>query len=197
MIFNAWVEIRNTFAFPADDPVDDSELQAKNRETMSKCGDIEVIPGLYKTRTQGPRSWQVYSLLYDLEEERDLEIALERFKSENPGDTDVLAAWHVEDQIACRQVGTELVIDTRIVTKTWSILNPDYQPDPDLPDFDDRYVIQVTGEVEEEYVSGRTGVPLYPMPGNLGNYMPDVDGVPDSTLRDVNLYMGHPSRSFV
>lgn len=197
MIANAWVEIRNTFAWPADDPADDTELQAKNRETLAKCGDIEVIPNIFKTRQQGPRTWQLYSLLYDdIAEERDLERALELFRSENPGDTSVMGAWWVTSEIACKQVGTELVIDTRIVTKTWSVLNPDYQPDPELPDYDPRYVIQVTGDVEEEYVSGITGVPLYPIPGGLGSYMPDEDGAPNTTIRDVNLYAGQKQRDF-
>lgn len=105
MIINAWVEVRDDFAFPAADPADDTELQAKNRETLSKCGDIQVIPNLYKQRTQGPRSWQLYSLLYDVPDRRTFEQQIERFKSENPGQTDVLAAWHVEDG---RQVGIEL-----------------------------------------------------------------------------------------
>ena len=94
MIINAWLEIRDTFTWPAEDPEDDTELQAKNRQTLSLCGDIKVIPGLYKTRTQGPRSWQLYSLLYDVQTIPEFEQAVELFKSENPGDTSVLGAWH-------------------------------------------------------------------------------------------------------
>lgn len=105
MIINAWVEIRDDFAFPANDPDDDTELQAKNRETLRKCGDIAVIPNLYKKRQQGPRTWQLYSLLYDVATRQEFEQAVERFKSENPGLTDVLGAWHFEDG---RQVGIEL-----------------------------------------------------------------------------------------
>jgi hypothetical protein len=143
-LFNAWLEIRDTFAFPASDPADDTELQAKNRETLDKCGDIAVIPNLFKTRTQGPSSWQLYSLLYDLPTRQAFEQAVERFKSENPGDTDVKGAWHMEDG---RQVGIEL---------------------------------------------DGSGVPLYPIPGNLADFMPDGD----PTLRDVNLYYGQAPRSF-
>jgi hypothetical protein len=104
VIINALIEIRNDFAFPAEDPANDTELQAKNRETLSRCGDIQVQPGLWKTRVQGPRSWQVYSLLYEVDARQQFEQAIERFKSENPGQTDVLGAWHVEDG---RQVGIE------------------------------------------------------------------------------------------
>ena len=105
MIINAWLEIRDTFAFPAEDPADDTELQAKNREALARCGDIAVIPNLFDKRTQGPRSWQLYSLLYDVATRQEFEQAIERFKSENPGDTDVKGAWHFEDG---RQVGIEL-----------------------------------------------------------------------------------------
>ena len=105
MIINAWVEIRNDFTFPAEDPADDTELQAKNRETLSKCGDIAVIPNIFKARVQGPRTWKVYSLLYDVQTGQEFEQAVELFKSENPGQTDVLGAWHYEDG---RQYGVEL-----------------------------------------------------------------------------------------
>ena len=105
MIINAWIEIRDTFTFPAENPEDDTELQAKNRETLSRCGDLTVIPTLFKGRTQGPRTWTLYSLLYDVQTWQEFEQSIERFKSENAGETDVLAAWHFEDG---RQVGIEL-----------------------------------------------------------------------------------------
>lgn len=95
MIINAWLEVRDDFDFERED----------NVETLAKCGDINVIPGLFKGRTQGPRSWQLYSLLYDVATRQEFEQAVERFKSENPGQTDVLGAWHFEDG---RQVGIEL-----------------------------------------------------------------------------------------
>ena len=128
MIINAFVEIRDTFDFTAE----------KNRATLAKCGDIAVIPGLFKTRTQGPRSWQLYSLLYDVETRQKFEQDIELFKSENPGDTDVLGAWHWEDG----------------------------------------------SQVEDD------GVPLYPIPGRLMNFMPN------GSLEDVNLYFGQSPRQF-
>jgi hypothetical protein len=149
MIINAWVEIRDDFAFPADDPADDTELQAKNRETLARCGDIAVIPNLYNFRVQGPRSWELYSLLYDVATRQEFEQAVELFKSENPGQTDVLGAWHFEDG---RQVGIEL---------------------------------------------DGSGVPLYPIPGKLADFMPDEpDGTPNPTRRDVNIYAGQALRDF-
>lgn len=149
MIINCFIEIRDDFDFPAEDPANDTELQAKNRETLSKCGDIQVQPGLWKTRTQGPRSWQLYSLLYEVDTRQQFEQAVERFKSENPGQTDVLGAWHMEDG---RQVGIEL---------------------------------------------DGSGVPLYPIPGRLSDFMPDdPDGTPNPTVRDVNIYYGQAPRDF-
>ncbi len=199
MLYNVWMEIRDTFEFPADDPADDTELQAKNRVTLARCGDIKVIPNLFKTRAQGPRTFQVYSLLYDLPEQRDLEQAIELFASENPGDTRVLAAWE-EDPNGPNSayIGTTNVYTITIEEQTWSVLNPDYQPDPLEPDFDDRFVIQVTGDVEVTTLTGYTGTPLYPVAGNLSDFMPDdPDGTPNTTLRDVNLYAGQSPRSFL
>ena len=97
MLINCIIEIRDTFAFPAENPEDDTELQAKNRETLNLCGDIAVIPNLFKTRTQGPRSWQLYSLLYDVDTVPEFEQAVELFSSENPGDTGVMGAWYFDD----------------------------------------------------------------------------------------------------
>ena len=54
MLTNIWIGISVDFAFPADDPEDDTELQAKNRETLAKVGDIDVIPGLYCSPGGGP-----------------------------------------------------------------------------------------------------------------------------------------------
>jgi hypothetical protein len=139
MIINAWLEVRDDFDFERED----------NVETLERCGDIAVIPNLYDFRVQGPRSWQLYSLLYDVATRQEFEQAVERFKSENPGQTDVLGAWHFEDG---RQVGIEL---------------------------------------------DGSGVPLYPVPGKLSDFMPDnPDGTPNATVRDVNIYYGQAPREF-
>ena len=92
MKVNVLMEIRADFTWPADDPADDTALQAKNRETLALCGDITVIPNLYATRASGG-NWQVYSLVYDMPTWPEIEAAVELFKSENPGQTGVLGAW--------------------------------------------------------------------------------------------------------
>jgi hypothetical protein len=184
MKFNAWVEIRDDFTWPADDPADDTELQAKNRETLALCGDIEVIPNLFNTRIAGG-NWQVYSLLYEFPDDtpnpdQAIEQALELFKSENPGQTDVLACWYEEGNM----VGTTLVVteepNPEYVGEPFMIPNPDYQPDPEAPDYDPRTEIRNPAYVPPTItVKSQTGVPLY-----------------DTTLRDVNLYAGQPTRVF-
>jgi hypothetical protein len=145
MRFTAWLEIRDDFAWPADDPADDTELQAKNRETLARCGDIDVIPFVFKSRTQANRTWRVYSLQYEFNtanNDQAIEQALERFKSENPGRTDVLVCWYYDGNM----VGTTLVITEEpnpdYVGEPFEIPNPAYQPDPEQPDYDPRETIR-------------------------------------------------------
>ena len=198
MGFNVWVEIRNNFPWPAGEPGDDTELQGKNRLNLGEMPDQVVVTSLFKSRKQGPRFYYLYSMYYYTETQEEVELSVQNLQWDNPGHVVILAGWNGDGS----QIGTEHVWDTRIVEKTWSILNPDYQPDPELPDFDDRYVIQVTGDVEEEYVSGYTGTPVYLQAANLNQKMPDDydengDPVENLTLRDVNLGMGQPNRYFV
>ena len=185
MLINAWVEIRDDFDFE----------RADNVETLARCGDIEVIPGLFKGRTQGPRSWQLYSLIYDVATERDFERAIERFKSENPGQTDVLGAWNMEHggQVGMSFDGFVDVPNPDYVGEPLEIPNPDYQPDPELPDYDPREFIPNPDWVPEFLQEPvYSGVPLYPIPGRLSDFMPDDD----PTLRDVNVYYGQTFRDF-
>jgi hypothetical protein len=197
---NVWIEIRDTFAFPAEDPELDNELQAKNRETLSRAADITVVPYLFKQRTQGPRSYQLFSLLYKVETNQELEQAVERFQSENPGETNVMGAWHWEYG---NQFGTEPVI-TEVPNPAYTgepfyIPNPDYQPDPELPDYDPREELRNPLYVPEFFTEiTQTGVPLYPIPGSLSNFMPDEGDppVPNPTVRDINIFAGQALRIF-
>lgn len=202
MIFNVWLEIRDNFPWPAGDPGDDTELQGKNRLNLGEMPDQAVVTSLFKSRKQGPRFYYLYSMYYDVETQEEMELSVQNLQWDNPGHVVILAGWNEDGS----QIGTEHVWDTRIVTKTWSILNPDYDPNEFLedgvtpnPDFDDRYVLRITGDVEEEYVSGYTGTPLYLQAANLVQKMPDVGDppAPATELTDVNLGMGHPKRYFV
>lgn len=190
MKFNAWIEIRDDFAWPAEDPADDTELQAKNRETLALCGDIEVIPNLYNTRSAGG-NWQIYSLVYEDMTEQEFEQAVELFKSENPGVTNVVGAWYWEGNMVGTQVTYTEVPNPEYTGEPFMIPNPDFQPDPELPDYDPRAEIRNPAWVPEFItVKGQTGVPLYSTPGYLDQYMPG------GTIADVNLYMGQPTRVF-
>lgn len=198
MKVNVWIEIRDTFAYPAENPEDDTELQAKNRETLALASDITVVPFLFKQRTQGPRSYILYSLLYDDVTQQSLEQAVERFQSENPGDTNVMGAWHWEygNEFGTDPVITEVPNPAYTGEPYW-LPNPDYQPDPELPDYDPveqlrnpLYVPEFLTEITQ------TGVPLYPIPGSLSSFMPDEGDppVPNPTVRDINLFAGQAPR---
>ena len=148
---------------------------------------------LFKKSKIAGKDWTLWSINFT-EKLPQVKIRLDQLLLDRPNHISLAGAWQWDGA----QHGTEHVYSTRIVTKTWSILNPDYQPDPELPDFDDRYVIQITGEVEEEYISGFTGTPLYPIPLNaLLKFMPDDEnGDPAVALADVNLLMGQSPRWF-
>ena len=197
MIYSAWVEIRDDFEFPADDPADDTELQAKNRETLARCGNLDVIPFVFKARTQGPRTWMVYDLLVEVDTEQQLEQALELFKSENPGQAAVVAAWNEDGSM----VGTTLVLtevpNPDYVGEPEFIPNPDFQPDPDLPDYDPRTEIRNPAWVPETITErSQSGVPLYSTPAYILKYMPDVDGSPATELVTAHRYAGQPDKVF-
>jgi len=203
MKVNVWIEIRDTFAYPAELPEDDNALQAKNRETLSRASDITVVPLLFKQRSQGPRTYTLYSLLYDVETDQELEQAVELFQSENPGDTNVMGAWYWEygNQFMTTPTFTEVPNpDYNGDTESPTIPNPSYQPDPELPDYDPNETLRNPVYDGQEFftVIGQTGVPLYPIPGSLGNFMPDEGDPPvsNSTLRDINLYAGQAPRLF-
>lgn len=193
---NAWVELRDDFAFPADDPANDTELQAKNRETLSKCGEIDVIPFVFKARTQANRTWRVYSLLYYFDDsvvnvDQAIEQDLERFTSENPGRANILAAWYKAGNMVGTQITYTEVLNPDYVGEPFEIPNPTYQPDPELPDYDPRETIRNPAWVPEFITEvGQTGVPLYAPPGYLLDFMPEIDGVPASELVDAHSYAG-------
>lgn len=197
MKYSAWVEIRDDFAFPADDPANDTELQAKNRETLEKCGNVDVIPFVFKARTQGPRTWRVYDLLVEVDTDQQLEQALERFQSENPGQAQVVAAWNEDGSM----VGTTLV-ETEVPNPDYTgepfmIPNPDFQPDPELPDYDPRAEIRNPAWVPEFIIErSQSGVPLYSTPAYILNYMPDVNGSPATELVTAHRYAGQPDKVF-
>ena len=160
-----------------------------------------ITPSIFRTDdAPGPRTYELWSLYFEAADDDAVVQARNDLNAIYPGQLRTSGAFWYDDG---RQVGTENVYDTRIVTKTWSALNPDYQPDPELPDFDDRYTIQVTGDVEETYVSGHTGDPLLPIHPRTIECIPDIvdeDGVfvsRPTSLSDVNLGAGQAPRNFL
>ena len=181
---------------PYTGPISDEDARV-----FRYMSDRVVKQGLFKTATFSGGNWKLWSLDFD-ENLPKIKTELERLMAENPTQMRIVGAWWWEDGA---QVGTENVYATRIVTKTWSIVNPDYQPDPELPLFDDRQRLSVTGDVEEEYVTGHTGTPAYPIPAAQAlKFMPDVWNGDDpatysaaTELADVNLGMGQSPRTFI
>ena len=172
----------------------------RTNRLFSYMQDFTQRQKLFKTPLINGNIWTLWSFMFD--ESGDVlqlvQDELDFLTTEYPNHIIIAGAFTFEvGDLACRQVGTQLVIDTRTVTKTWSVLNPDYQPDPEEPDFDDRYVLRITGDVEEEYVSGHTGTPTYPIHPRLIEFMPDAEGVPATELADINLMFGQPPRNFL
>lgn len=153
---------------------------------------------IFRQVSFGGNLWNLWGLHFT-ENLPEVKVELDYLDTEYPNHIIIAGAWlYKHGDIACRQAGTQLIIDTRTVTKTWSILNPDYQPDPVEPNYDPVYVIRVTGDVEEEYVSGYTGTPEYPIPPQLIDFAPDEDdvGTRPTALRDYNLLQGQPPRDY-
>jgi len=177
-------------------------VQDRTNQLFSYMQDFTQRQKLFKSPTIGGNVYHAWSFMFSAgadimtRVQEELDFLLLNY----PTHVFVMGAftWD-EGDIMCRQTGTQLVIDTRIVEKTWSVQNPDYQPDPGEPNFDDRFVLRVTGDVEEEYVSGHTGTATYPLHARLIDFMPDVGEppLPATELADVNLLMGQPPRNYI
>jgi hypothetical protein len=162
-------------------------------------------PSLFRTDLDGggPRSYELWSLYYEAADDDAVAQIRNDLNAIYPGQLRTTGAFWFDEG---NQVGTENVYSTRTVTKTWSELNPDYDPNEFLedgttpnPNYDPNFVIRVTGDVEETYVSGHTGTPLLPIPPNAIEFMPDVDdiGTRPTELSDVNKGQGQADRNFL
>lgn len=165
--------------------------------------DIGTVSKLYKAPTLGGNVWHLYNINIDIVNYTPQEVRdeIDWLVATYGTQVSMVGAWKWTGE----QYGTTPVWDTRTVTKTWSVLNPDYDPNEFLdeeqtvpnPAYDPRFVLRITGDVEEDYISSYTGSPLYPIPKvQLLNFMPDVDGSPATVLTDVNLLAGQSPRDF-
>ena len=214
MIVNVWLGLRTTAQNAISTRLNwDEESQGeytgpvsdRDAKVFRYMGDRGSKQRLFKKATISGGQYTLWSLDFDDNLAR-VKTEIDRLTADYTTQIRVVGAW---DHADGAQIGTELTYDTRIVTKTWSVLNPDYDPNEFLEDgttpnpaFDDRFVLRITGDVEEEYITGSTGTPTYPIPATqLLKFMPDVwNGTAyeaASILADVNLSAGQAPRSFV
>jgi hypothetical protein len=160
-----------------------------------------TVQRLFRVATIGGRDYTLWNLFYDgptniLQRVQD---ELDQLAIDYPNQFIIAGAW-IWDQgaLACRQVGTQLDIQTRTVNRQAQEINPDYQPDDQLPNYDPDLYVTIQETFEEEYVAGHTGTPTYPIHPQLIELMPDVDdvGTRPTELSDVNLMAGQPPREF-
>ena len=159
------------------------------------------VQRLFRVATINARQWTLWNLFYDgltniLQRVQD---ELDQLAIDYPNQFIIAGAW-IWDQnaIGCRQVGTQLDIQTRTVSVDARYPNPNYQPNDQEPNYDpDRWII-VTENRDEQYVAGHTGTPTYPLHPQLIELMPDVDdiGTRPTELSDVCLLAGQPPREF-
>lgn len=197
MLLNLWMGFDDRAASTAKTPDEFGQFS----EAYRALGNVNSI-SLYRIdNPPGPRTYELWNLYADnIQDDQGALDVRNDLLAVYPGQLRTIGGWWTDDG---RMVGTELVYSTRIVTKTWSVLNPDYQPDPDEPDFDDRFVLRVTGDVEEEFISGSTGDIVFPLHTRILEFIPDLvdeNGVPTgrpTDLTDVNLIYGQAPRSFI
>jgi hypothetical protein len=169
------------------------------------------VQGQYKTYVAGARSYKNWSITLEgsqkLKDEVDFAIAT------YPAHIIIIGAWHWDG----RMIGTQFVYDdvTRDVEvqdpDAPQIPNPDYQPDPELPDYDPIEMIDdvtqtIIIQVTSNEIVGTSGTPTYPIHAQILKIMPDVvtydvngneiSRVDATEPTDVNLLMGQAPRRF-
>ena len=159
-----------------------------------------VVQRLFRVATINARQWTLWNLYYNNRADvlQRVQDELDQLALDYPNQFIIAGAWIWDNQLAARQVGTQLNVQTRTVQRQVRERNPNWQPDESLPDYDPNLYVFVTRDVEEVFVDGHTGTPTYPIHPQLLELMPDVDdiGTRPTDLSDVNLLAGMPSREF-
>ena len=211
MIVNVWIVLRDD----AQDAID--ERLSWNEETQgpytgpvsnrtaalfTRMFDRGVVQNIFRVATINARQYTLWNL-YFTERGNILQLIqdeLDQLSLDYPNQFIIGGAWiwDKDKTLACRQVGTQLVVETQTVQRQVREDNPDFQPMEDLPNYDPEPYIFVTRDVEIEVVTGHTGTPTYPIHPQLIELMPDVDdvGTRPTQLTDVNLIAGQPPREF-
>jgi hypothetical protein len=142
-----------------------------------------TVQRLFRVATLNSRQWTLWNLFYSgganvLQWVQD---ELDQLAIDYPNQFIICGAWILDHPLACRQVGTQLDIQTQTVQRQVRTKNPDYQPAPSEPNYDPERWIYTTEDVDEQVVVGHTGTPTYPLHPQLIELMPDlidIDGNP-------------------
>jgi hypothetical protein len=158
----------------------------RENQLFRYMADLEGTQRLFKVATVGGKQWTLWNLNFT-ERLSAVKVRLDTLVAERGSMVAMVGAWNWDGS----QIGTEHVFSTRSVTRDVSRLNPLYQPDDQLPNFDPRFVIREPMTFDEEYISGFTGTPMYPIPtAQLLKFMPD------GIMQDRNVAAGQSPRSF-
>ena len=205
MIINVWLALRDDAQAlikqrlrwnPRVDGPYTGPVDPRAATLFRRMADLEGTQRLFRTDRVAGRDYSLWSLYFNSKKVAPAKVKkeLDWLIATYPNRVAILGAWHEDG----RQVGTQHVYDTQTVNKEVSFRNPDFQPDPELPLFDDRRILREFRDVEVTSVVGKTGTPLYPLHARLLNFMPDVDdiGTRPTGPSDVNLLAGQMPRSF-
>ena len=129
---------------------------------------------------------------------QEVEDEILYLQGEYPNQISVLGAWKADGaMVGCQLVLTE-VPNPDYVGEPFMIPNPDFNDDPESPDYDPRTEIRNPLWVPETITErSQTGTPRYPLPNFLWQFLPAEDGATSNAdLRDVNLLFGQAKRVF-
>jgi len=90
VIHNSWLSIRDDFVMGNTDP-EVGPISSNAEILFGHSHDSSVVGGLYKNESTGGRTWDLWSIYYSTKIELDRAVA--RLKSDNPGRTKELGQW--------------------------------------------------------------------------------------------------------
>ena len=202
-ILNLWMGFDDRALSDANPRIDERPSDA-----YRALGDPIVRTIFRQDNPPGPRTYELWSMYYEVDTEREVLDVRNDLLAEYPGQLRTIGSWWFDG----RQVGTEFEFGE--VTRDVQIDDPDVDPpmidDPDrldeipIPQIVDPAFVwpQITIQVTTTEIIGTTGQPLFPLHTRILEFMPDiVDEDGNSTrptaLSDVNLGMGQTPRRFL
>lgn len=151
---------------------DRAQSGANNSAVFRALGDPSVRDIFKHHNPSGPRSYELWSLYYEVETEQELRDIRNDLNAEFPGQVRTIGAFWWDG----RQVGTEWELDEN---------------------GERVFHIEIDDEGQEEIIWHTTGQSIFPLHTSILEYMPDIDGSPATELTDVNLGQGQTPRIFV